>query len=151
MTDRSLFPLVAALMVACAGIAAGIPLFLDGQADARQAQLESAAMDLAMDAITWAGTPSLMGGGQSSDALTEVSLRALGETPYTDAEGEFATAPNATIRFRATDTDVPYVEAAHASGAPVVRVAIYGPDAACLQLIGPDTTLDTRPDGCSSW
>lgn len=151
MTDRPLLPFIAALMVACAGIAAGIPLFLNHSDDAKQAQLEAAAMNLAMDAITWTGTPSLMGGGQGSDALSEVSLRALGTTPHTDDEGEFAVTANATLRFRATDTDLPYVEAAHASGEPVVRVAIYGPDAACLKLIAPGAALDTRPDGCSSW
>ncbi|GAB5536133.1 MAG: hypothetical protein Rubg2KO_23820 [Rubricoccaceae bacterium] len=151
MTDRPLFPFIAALMVACAGIAAGVTLFLDGSDEAKQARLEAAAMDLAMDAITWAGKPTLMGGGQGSDALNEVSLRALGETPHTDEEGEFAVAVNATLRFRAIDTDLPYVEAAHASGEPVVRVAIYGPEASCLKLITQDAAVDTRPDGCSSW
>ena len=151
MTDRPLLPFIAALMVACAGIAAGITLFVDGNNDAKQAQLEAAAMDLALDAISWTGTPTLMGGGQGSDALSEVSLRALGATPHTDGEGEFAITANATLRFRATDTDLPYVEAAHASGEPVVRVAIYGPDAACLKLITRDAALDTRPEGCSSW
>jgi len=151
MTERPLLPFIAALTVACAGIAAGVVLFTDGTNDSNEARLEAAAMDLAMDAISWAATPTIMGGGQGRDALSQVSLRALGATPQADDEGEFAITANATIRLRATDTDLPYVEAAHASGQPVVRVAIYGPDAACLKRITQGAELDTPPDGCSSW
>ena len=79
----------------------------------------------------------------------------LGATPHTDndgdGDGEFATTANATVRFLATHTDLPYVEATHSGGTPVVRVSIYGPDPARLNLTTQDAALDARPADSSSW
>lgn len=153
MTPRPLLLFVAAIALAAAGSAAGALLFSDNQNDATRDRLQTEATDLALDAIAWARKPSLLGGGQGTYALSQLDYQALGITPEQDADGDYVASPLATLRFRNTDAAVPYVEAANADGQPVIRVAIYGPDAACIAPFAPDLdpTPDARPEGCSSW
>lgn len=153
MSSRPLLLFVAALVLAAAGTAAGVLLFADNQDDAKHDRLQAEATDLALDAIAWSRKPSLMGGGDGTYALSRLNYQALGIAPEHDADGPFIATAHATLRFQNTDSDIPYVEAANADGQPIVRVAIYGPDAACLTPIALDTApdADARPANCSSW
>ena len=153
MSPRPLLLFVAAIALAAAGTAAGVLLFSDNQDDANLDRLQAEATDLALDAIAWARKPRLLGGGEGTYALSRLDYQALGITPQQDGDGDYIATAHATLRFRNTDAAIPYVEAAPADGQPVVRVAVYGPDAGCITPIALDAApdADARPAGCSSW
>lgn len=153
MSPRPLLLFVAAIALAAAGTAAGIALFSDSRADADRDRLQSEAFDLAVEAVTWARTPALLGGGDGTRALRQLDLKRLGTTPGRDADGEFLAREGATLRFRDLDTDTPSVLAANADGSLAVRLAVLGPDTACITPVELEADLDgdSAPEGCASW
>lgn len=153
MSPRPLLLFVAAIALAAAGTASGILLFKDNHSDASRDRLQTEATDLALDALAWARTPSLLGGGQGTFALSQLDYHALGITPNRDAEGDYVVSAEATFRFKDTASALPYVEATNADGQPVIRMAIYGPDAACIVPFEPGVEPNEalRPANCSNW